>query len=80
MSAIGLSKKLKKASSNLIILNLAIAHFFVSSIVSSFTLVGVFGGEDFFRKFPALCKLTSTIYFLTHITALENEALLAIDR
>jgi len=80
MAAIFVSKKLKKASSSLIMFNLAIAHFYVSGGVNTFALIGLIRGEEFFRNFPFFCSFSSAACFITGITAFQNLALLSIDR
>ena len=73
LTTIFYTKKLRKVSSNLIIANLSIAHLCVSSIVNTFTLIDIFNGRE-------IGKLISAVCLISDLTALENVALLAVDR
>jgi len=74
------TKKLKAEISNIIILNMTIAHFYSSVVVGIFAQIGVIFGEEFFNRVTGLCGFIGITCLLACQIGFFSSCLLAFNR
>ncbi|RNA16468.1 melatonin receptor type 1B-B-like [Brachionus plicatilis] len=75
-----LSTKELHSSTNMLVFNLALADLTISTMVDSFTVVGVLQGKSYFDQRPILCHFVAGICLVACETSLMNIGFLAINR
>lgn len=79
MAAISCTKRMKTCS-NMIVFNMSLAHFYVSSVVNTFTLMGMAFGDKFLNRLPGLCTSIGATWLLVGFVSFFNMILLAFER
>jgi len=64
----------------MIILNMSIAHFYNSAVVSPFAQIGILYGEEYYSKIPNLCLIIASSCSIACPNGFFNSVLLAFNR
>ena len=80
IGSILISRDLRASSTFKLITNLAFADLSINIVVDSFSIVGVFGGKQFFDKHTLLCHLVGSCCIISCVTALISMFTIALNR